>query len=318
MTRKKIQLSVLVPFFILVFMIVCFDIATRGRIYSSQNIMNLFNQSVAIVLGGLGMMMVAAMGATDITQGSLLALASFAGCSAAVKFGSPWMFPAAIATGVISGLFLGEINARLKVSSFMVSLAMLIAIRALVNWLLASNVIMVPANMLFLDNIKVKLPVVILLILLTGYIFNYTRFGSYVKAIGENENAVKMTGIDVSRIKVAAFIMSGIMASIAGVFTLIRVGGVNNTMGSGFEMKVMMAMFIGGIPVSGGTGTKLYKLVIGTLMIVLLENGLVMCGATGSITQGIRGLMLLSAVYLTMVVTSKVNLLDKKNAAAAN
>jgi ribose transport system permease protein len=318
MTRRKIQLSAFVPFFILVFMIICFYIATQGRIYSSQNIMNLFNQSVAILLGGLGMMMVAAMGATDISQGSLLALASFLGCSVAVKFGSVWMFPAAIIIGIISGLLLGEINARLKVSSFMVSLAMLIAIRALVNWLLASNVIMVPANMLFLDSIKVKLPVVILLVLVTGYIFNYTRFGSYVKAIGENENAVKMTGIDVKRIKIAAFIMSGIMASVAGVFTLIRVGGVNNTMGSGFEMKVMMAMFIGGIPVSGGTGTKLYKLIIGTFMIVLLENGLVMCGATGSITQGIRGLMLLAAVYLTMVLTNKADFLNKKAVASAN
>lgn len=318
MTRKKIQLSALVPFFILVLMIICFYIATKGRIYSSQNIMNLFNQSVAILLGGLGMMMVAAMGATDISQGSLLALASFVGCSAAVKFGSLWMFPVAVGVGAFSGLFLGEINARLKVSSFMVSLAMLIAIRALVNWLLASNVIMVPANMLFIDDIEVKLPVVILLVLLTGYVFNYTRFGSYVKAIGENENAVKMTGINVKQIKIAAFVMSGVMASIAGVFTLIRVGGVNNTMGSGFEMKVMMAMFIGGIPVSGGTGTKLYKLIIGTFMIVLLENGLVMCGATGSITQGIRGLMLLAAVYLTMVVTDKVNLLNGKASAAAN
>ncbi len=318
MMRRKIQLSALVPFFILALLIICFDIATKGRIYSSQNIMNLFNQSVAILLGGLGMMMVAAMGATDISQGALLALASFAGCSAAVKFGSLWMFPAAVGIGALSGLFLGEINARLRVSSFMVSLAMLIAIRALVNWLLASNVIMVPANMLFIDDIKVKLPVVILLVLLTGYVFNYTRFGSYVKAIGENENAVKMAGINVKRIKIAAFVMSGVMASIAGVFTLIRVGGVNNTMGSGFEMKVMMAMFIGGIPVSGGTGTKLYKLIIGTFMIVLLENGLVMCGATGSITQGIRGVMLLAAVYLTMVVTDKVNLLNGKTAVAAN
>jgi len=139
----------------------------------------------------------------------------------------------------------------------------------------------------------------------SGYLLKYTRFGAYCKAIGENEKTMIFTGINTDRIKLFAFIISGAMAGIASVFTLARLGGASNTMGSGFEMRVMMAMFIGGIPVSGGMNTKLYKLFLGAPMIVLLENGLVICGASGGLTQLIRGIVLLLVVYITVAVEKK-------------
>ncbi len=307
MMKGKININTMIPFMILGGMLVIFGIATQGQVFAKQNLLNLFNQSVATIIAGLGMIFVASMGGTDITHGSLLAVAAAFSAMAGQASGAGWMFPVAILVGALSGLLLGVLNAKFKVPSFMASLSMLIALRAFVSWLLSARVIMVPPSIKFIDGFSFKLSALVVLILLIGYLFKYTPFGTYLRAIGENENAVKYTGINVDKIKITAFMISGIMAAIAGIFTIVRIGGSSNTLGSGFEMKVMMAMFIGGIPVQGGTGTKLYKLIIGAPTIILLENGMVLCGASGGVTQGIRGVVLLATVYLTMVIYSKLD-----------
>ncbi len=307
MRKKKININTIMPFLILGGMLIIFGIATHGQVFVKQNLLNLFNQSAATIIAGLGMIFVASMGGTDITHGSLLAVAAAFSAMAGQAFGAGGMFPTAILVGALSGLFLGVLNAKFKVPSFMASLSMLIALRAFVNWLLSARVIMVPQSIKFIDGFSFKLPALIVLIIIIGYIFKYTPFGTYLRAIGENENAIKYAGINVDKIKIVAFMISGIMAAIAGIFTIVRMGGSNNTLGNGFEMKVMMAMFIGGIPVQGGMGTKLYKLIVGAPTIILLENGMVLCGAGGGVTQGVRGVVLLAAVYLTMVIYSKFN-----------
>ena len=147
----------------------------------------------------------------------------------------------------------------------------------------------------------------IILIVIVWYVFNYTPFGAYCRAIGENENAVKFAGVPVTKIKIIAFGLSGLFTGIASVFVLARVGGCSTTLGLGFEMRVMMAMFIGGIPVEGGSGTRLYKMIVGAFMITLLENGLVLTGSSGSITQLIRGIVLLAVVYITIISKKMVS-----------
>lgn len=318
MMKNKIKIDTVLPFAVLFLMLILFGIATKGQVFDGQNLLNLFSQSVATIIAGLGMIFVASMGGTDITHGSLLAVSAAFAAMAGQAFGAIWMFPVAILIGAGSGLLLGTLNAKFKVPSFMASLSMLIAFRAFVNWLLNTNVFMAPEEIKFIDENSFKLIALIAMILIIGYIFNLTPFGTYVRAIGENENAVKHSGINVDRIKIIAFMISGIMAAVAGVFTIVRVGGASNNLGSGFEMKVMMAMFIGGIPVQGGMGSKLFKLVVGAPTIILLENGLVLCGASGGITQGIRGVVLLATVYFTVMLYSKFGTekAGKKGAAA--
>ncbi len=307
MKKKSFNISVsdLMPFIILIIMALIFGIVTRGNVFSGANIRNLFNQSLATIIAALGMVFVGSMGGTDITHGSLLAMATVFGSMAAEKFGFGAFVPVTILAGAVSGLLLGFINAKLKVSSFMASLALLIAYRAFVNLLLNSKSYLLPDELKFFGNLEFEIAAVIVLIALIIYIFHYTPYGMYIRAIGENENAVKHAGINVTTVKIIAFVISGIMAAIAGVFLVARVGGTNNTLGSGFEMKVMMAMYIGGIPVEGGMKSKIYKLVIGAPTIILLENGLVLCGVDGSVTQLVRGIVLIATIYVTMHVNEK-------------
>lgn len=298
---KKMDKGFLMSLIILLIMIVVFQITTDGRLLQKRNLLNLLSQSLTFLIAGLGMIFVATLGGTDITTGVVAALA---GIFAAIVGSKSFLliFPGAILIGLAFGLLLGTVNAVLKVPSFMASLSILIAGRAAISWIMSNNMIFATTEMLALNKFKYKIPILIFLILLMGYILEYTPFGNYVKAIGENETAVVHLGVNVRRIKLLAFILSGIMFGVAGVFVIARSGGASNTTGTGMEMQVMMALFIGGIPVTGGTGSKIYKLLLGAPLITILENGLVLSGSSGPLTQLIKGLALLLIVYLSMSI----------------
>jgi len=304
--KKKLNINSVMPCVLLAALIVIFGVATGGKILNLSNISAIINQSVMIIIGGLGMIFVTSMGGTDISVGSLAALAGTLAGMAARGIGFWAVFPVAIIVGLVSGLFLGFVNSYLKVPSFMTSLAMLLAIRAGVNWILNASTVMSTKAVRALDSMGIKLAILIALIVIVGYIFKYTRFGYYCRGIGENENAMAFIGINVRRVKLAAFVISGILAAVAGVFAIARNGGANNTMCLSFEMKVMMAMFIGSVPVNGGTESKLYKMIIGTFTIQILESGLILVGASGAITQLIRGFVLIGAVYLAQVLKERL------------
>ena len=304
---KKVSFNIntWLPVIIFVLVAVIFGIATKGSLFSPTNLMNLFSQSVPTIVAGLGMLFVASMGSTDISCGVIVALVGCFGLMASTNVNPFLMIPVSLVIGIASGLLLGYINVRRKVSSFMASLAMMIAYRAVVNLILSNTSYYLPDSLRFIDSMGFKFISMIVLIIMIVYIFHYTRFGVYVRDIGENEVAVRHTGIAVDAIKITAFAISGCMAAIAGIYMVARLGGTNNTIGSGFEMKVMMALFIAGIPVQGGAGSKVYKLILGAPTIMMLENGLVLCGTSGAVTQLVRGLVLLAAVALTAFMSRR-------------
>lgn len=309
MNKRQLKAQgTLLPFLILVLMLVVFAVTTRGSIFSPDNLLIILKQTMNTIIAALGMLFVAAMGGTDITQGSLIGLSGACVTMTALSYGFVPAVLVALLCGMGSGLLLGVVNAKFKVQSFMVSLAMLIGLRALSNVVTGGSTsgISIPASLKMLDNNAVKLPVVVLLVLIVSYVFNKTPFGTYCRAIGENENAAKFAGIPVTKIKIIAFILSGLFTGIASLFVLARVGGCSTTLGLGFEMQVMMAMFIGGVPVQGGDGTKLYKIILGAFTITVLENGLILTGSSGSITQLVRGVVLLAVVGLTIYLKNKI------------
>ena len=311
--KSSFNISAWLPVFMFLAVLIILGGATlakngfRGSIFSPANLQNLFNQSVATIIAGLGMMWVAAMGSTDITAGVVVALGGTFGLMA-VAGGAPSILfvLVAVAIGMASGLLLGYVNAKLHVNSFMASLALMMAYRAVVQWVMSDKSFYLPENMKFVDSLGFKIVILIVLIVIIQYLFKYTRFGNYVRGIGENELAIRFTGVNVNMVKIAVFILSGLMFAIAGIFTIARQGGTSNTIGIGFEMKVMMALYIGGIPVQGGEGTKVYKLIFGSLTITLLEIALVLLNAQSAVVQLTKGIILLGAVYLTNLLARRL------------
>lgn len=300
-TKIRKNFDMLLPFLFLFAILLIFGITTGGSIFAGTNILTIVRQTLNVIIAALGAIFVAALGGTDITQGAVVVFAGACSTRAALNHGMAAAVVTALVVGALCGLFLGTVNARFKVPSFMCSLAMLIALRALGTIVMGGSTsgLVIPDFILLFDNLAFKIPVVVLLVFIVTYVFHFTPFGAYCRAIGENENAVKFTGINVTMVKILAFGLSGLFTGIASVFILARVGGCSTTLGLGFEMQVMMAMFIGGIPVSGGSGTKLYKIIVGAFTINVLENGLVLTGSSGAMTQLIRGAALLLVVFLT-------------------
>lgn len=309
MEKKKVRidLRVLVPFMLLFFVTVFFTILTKGALLRPYNMKNILNQAIPTMIAGMGMVFVISMGGTDISHGSLAALSGTLAIMAALEVNGALLFPVALLTGIISGAFVGIVNTRFKVSSFMITLSMNIALRALVNVIIGSKTYqMQESSRQLINGMPFKLAMLILLAAMIAYLFNYTKLGFYVKAIGENENAVRHAGINVDKVKVIAFIISGFMASLAGIFIIARVGGVNNTIASSFHMNVLMALYVAGIPVKGGMESKLYKLLIGAPLITILESGMVLCGVSGPITQAVRGVVMLVSVVFTNYINDRL------------
>ncbi len=314
-SKRKISINALMPVIIFLVITLVASILTRGRVFAPNNLMNIINQSVPYFLAGLGMIFVVAIGGTDITCGSIIGLAGTASVWAGLTIGFWAMFPVAILVGGAVGLVNGVVVSKFKVPSFMCTLAMLLAIRAVLNWWLQSTVYICNDAMRMLDLPGIKIPILILMFVIFSFVFHYTPFGEYIRAIGENELAIEFTGISVRNVKIIAYALSGLLAGVAGIFTVVRLGGASNTMGSGMEMKVMLCMFLASIPVQGGSGTKIYKLVIGVLTYFMLDNSLTLLSGSSNINQLVRGIVLILALLATRLASERSEKQNIKKAA---
>jgi ribose transport system permease protein len=303
--NKWDMISKLFPFIGLTVIIIVFTILSPDRFWRLNNLRGVINMMIPMAIGAMGMVFVAAQGSTDLTQGSLLAVcASFAGL-VSVHAGA-WIFvPLALLTGLAIGLFNGVLLAYFKVPSLMLTLAMLIALRAIVMYITNGQALFLDPSIIALDSAQIKYPVFILLLIVMCYLFDYTKTGFFSKCIGENQTVGEFAGIPVKKYKIIAFALSGVMASIVGIFAVGSIGGVASTMGNFFELQVMTVMFVGGIPINGGAGSKFYKIIVGSLMLAFLRNGLAITRVPTEVSELIQGLMLLLVVFLGLYVNEK-------------
>ncbi|QTL99377.1 hypothetical protein GM661_16150 [Iocasia frigidifontis] len=300
--KKKFEQ--IVPFIGLLLLLILFSLIIGGKFWKTNNLLAIFNQTVLIMIGGLGMIFVVAQGSVDISQGSTLALVATLTGIVVNNYGLLAIIPTVLLVGGLVGLINGVVVSKFKVSSLTCTLGLLIAIRALVAVLCQGTVIYIPFELFAFSNFNILFPTFIGLIISIAYFFEYTKMGYYSKIIGANEVKAQYSGVPVGKMKILAFIMSGIMSGVAGVFTLSRIGGVDPGMGNFFELQVLLALFAGGIPVTGGTSSKIYKLFIGSLIVGILENGLTLANVSGVLAEGIKGIVLIMVVFITMYHTN--------------
>jgi ribose transport system permease protein len=306
---KKPDYSVIASFLLLVIILLFFVLATQGKMVSVFNIKAILDQTVIVVVAGLGVMFVVAQGGADLSVGTTVGITTVGGAAAATVAGSEWIIiPVAFAIALVQGLVNGFIVAKLRVPSFMVTLAMLIGVRGLVNFVQSKQ-----DGLYYLQNVvgalrdpAFKYALLVVLIIIFFYILTYTKFGEYCKAIGENEAVAYSVGIPVHRFKIYAFMLSSVMAAIAGFYTMAKVGGTNQTMGTNLEIDVVMGIFLGGVLVTGGYGAKISKLLIGSFTLSVLKNGMMLIRLTSIFsTEATRGVMLMLVLFLTMQVDKK-------------
>lgn len=317
----KIQLIDILPIAALVVLVIVFGITSHGGLFSSFNIQSVIRDSIPVILGGLGVIFVISTGGCDLSIGAVAAVAATVGAYYGSQYGAWLTIVIALLIGLASGTFLGFIVSRCHVSSFMASLALLMGLRGFLN---VCNVtweqVYLPESLLVINKFGPALIITIILVAIVAYIFEKTSFGYYCKGMGENENTMRSIGVNTAKVRHCAFIVSGIMAAIMGLLLISSTGGSSSTLGNFMEMKVQMGVFLGGVLVSGGMRSKIYKLIFGAFSITVIVNGLTISGASSSVTELAEGLILMLILFLTIQMsnrTGKISFGKKKIAEEA-
>lgn len=257
-----------------------------------------------IAIMAVGQALVIIAGGIDLSVGSLLGMC---GVVSAVLLNEGVGIPGATALGLLAGLASGLVNGLLvtkaKLPPFIATLGMMSIARGLAFGLTGGETIRdLPAQFLVMGQneiLSVPIPIVIMAVfaILTGYFLKVTRWGRYVYAIGGNEEAAVYSGVNVGRMKIVVYSLSGLSAGIAGVLFTSRFGVGQSTAGLGYELDVIAAAVIGGISLSGGRGTVLGA-IVGSLLMGILRNGLVLLNVSAYWQQVAIGLVIILAVIL--------------------
>ena len=318
-TRQfRIPMNIVISLSVMIVLFLFFTIFSGGKTLQGNNLLSLVDQSTLLLLAGCGTIFIVAQGGSDLSIGTTLAMATvLAGTVFNVTGNYHLLLPIVLVVCVVFGLLNGFLVAVCKVPSFMTTIAMLIGVRGLVNFVIDKcGVAYATAGVRMLNEYYIKIPVLIIFLLLAFYLLDYTKFGRYSKAIGENENVTISVGVPVRKMKILAFVFSAIMAGVAGIFMMAKLSGTNFTMGNFFEMQVVQVTFLGGVLVTGGNTASVPKVIIGALTLSIIENGLSLCGWTSTdIKQIVEGVLLMLVLFISIRFSDKTLIIGGKKKA---
>jgi ribose/xylose/arabinose/galactoside ABC-type transport system permease subunit len=250
-------------------------------------------QSPVIISGGIDLGVGSLLGLTGVMTAVLLTL----GMNITVT-----VF-AGLAVGLVSGLLNGLIITKAKLPPFIVTLGSMSMMRGLAFAMTGGETIRsLPPEFLALGQgtiVGIPVPIVLMgvVALIVGYLLKASTWGRYVYAIGGNEQASVYSGVNVNRIKLTVYALSGLCAGIAGVLFTARFGVGQSTAGLGYELDVIAAAVIGGISLTGGRGTILGA-IMGSLLMGILRNGLVLLNVSPYWQQFAIGVVIILAVIM--------------------
>lgn len=295
---EKFDFKSAVPFmgFIIIFLL--FSLTTGGRFLTISNIETLVIQAALVIVASVGAAFVMAHGNLDFSLGGATAIS----CMAAALAGrvSPFLvLPVGMAVGVMLSLVSAFVHTQMHVPAFVVGMCVMILGKGLTQTLSAVIIMNAPASF-FRLNVAWFYALVVLLVFAVGYILmEHTKIGQYNKAVGSNAEAALLSGIPVSRYKTYAFVMSGLCIGVCAFLTLVRSGGVSSTCGQNLETNTLIAVVLGGIPLSGGTRLRLYSVLLGAFSFYMLSNGLSIWGVNPDLVNIVKGAVFILFVYFT-------------------
>ncbi len=277
----------------------------KSSFLTVSNLTTLANEIPARTALALGMTFVLIIGGIDLSVGSVLA---FAGSVLGVAL-VQWHLPLAAAVllcfvvGLAAGSLNGSISVFLNIPSFIVTLAMLEIARGLAFFTTSSttiyigNVVEPLARPLPHLRLSPAFLIAIAAIVVGQIALSRTIFGRYLVAIGTNEQAVRLAGINTRPWKIAVFALSGLLAGLAALFDTSRLGCADPNGAGGFELSAIAAVVIGGTSLMGGRGSVINTF-FGVLIIQTLEGGLAQISASESAKRIVTGLVILGPVIV--------------------
>lgn len=294
------------PYIGLVMGIIVFQILTGGKLLTVDNIQNLTNQIIITALVSIGAVFLFGIGCFDISLGALVCLGSVLGGIVAIRTGNLYLaFMTCMAVSLVAGLVKGIFASYVEVPFFIFTIILAVVINSLVLVILGKettiyldNAVVAIRTFNFAEMTTINVVVLGLFYLVCMGIFNYTGMGTKVKMLGGNVEAAKQTGLDLKKIKIISFLVAAVGVGLAAFLILIRVRTVGYSTAVSTGNDVMVALVLGGMPVSGGPRTRISAGIIGAATITVLNSGLAIMGLSTGVIQICRGIVFMVVVLV--------------------
>jgi ribose transport system permease protein len=298
-----------IPALMLVIVLLFFGTSLQD-FWGLKSLANIGRQLGEYLFPALGMTIVLLAGGIDLSVGSNFALCNFVAIALVNAFQLPLIFvlPLVILTGALVGLINGVLVGYLRLRAFLTTLVTLIFVRAIVDMLSLKYAIAVSASNVdnpawdFIgDGTVFGVPVdlcVVLCIAAVGHLFlTRIRFGWHIAAVGGSRRSAHNVGISVRRTVCWTYVISGILTACGAIFYASRLNNAGGETGVGLEIAILTAVVLGGNSLGGGRGS-MTKAVLGTVIVLLITNGLVRLGLKSGAGTMVLGLILLLAVAI--------------------
>lgn len=314
LSRYKMQMGLIAMFFV----VLALFMITSPRVFLRPTIYFAFLSTIPFVgIMGLGLTFVLVSGEIDLSFPSVMALSSFA---CAIVFHATGSVTLGILSAFAIGAGIGTLNGvlvrKIGIPSIVATIGMMFAVRGAVNILSGglgqslTALMESPLRSILVGKIGNHIPAqavwfIVLTIIMWFILFRH-RFGSQVLFVGDNEDAARMMGVKVDRVKTVVFVLMGILAALAGLVDSFRLLKWWPTMGEGYLMTTIATVFVGGTSMFGGEGSILGTF-IGAFLIGSLEAGIVAAGLSGFWTQLIYGVLIVIAVTIHTLIKGRMS-----------
>ena len=289
--------------FVLLGLIALFS-ALSPYFFTQANLTNIFVQQSFVIIAAVGLSFVMISGGMDLSIGYQISTVGVTTAALLQWVGLPFAESLAIgmAMGVAMGAFNGWVSITLKVHTLIVTLGTMTIFQGLSYIISRQSVILnLPSEYKFFGQgyLFGFLPFsVVLMAACVGvgsFILNFTRFGRHVYGVGSNEEAARLSGVNVGAVRVLVFAICGFFTALSAIVLFGRSGSASSSTGPGVEFTAMTAAVLGGISFKGGEG-KMWGLVTGVLILGVLSNGMQLVGLNTYVQYIVKGFVLLLAV----------------------
>lgn len=279
--------------------------------FTVPNLLNILQQSSINALIALGMTLVIISGGIDLSVGPTAALSAVLGATLMVSgVPVPLAIMATLCVGAVSGIFSGTLIAYAGLQPFIVTLGGLSLFRAIALIYTGGNPVFgIPMSFRSLINgtvfgVPTPIVVVAVIALCLWAVMNKTPLGEYILAIGGNEEAARVAGVPVKRTKVTVYVISGMLASLASLILIGRLGAAEPTIGNLWELDAIAAAAIGGASLMGGKGS-IFGTLIGVIILGALRNGLTLLNIQAFYQLLATGLIIIIAMLIDRATRGK-------------
>ncbi len=302
--KLKFNSSSMASLIVLIVLIVLLSIISPNFL-KAANLINVMQQVTVNALIAIGMMTVILTSGIDLSVGSVMAISGYVMGTLIINMGVNTFFSVCI--GLLIGVGFGALNgilvAKCRLQPMIATLGTMQIARGLTLTMAQGRTIsgFTPTfrwiGTTELAGIPLQVLLMILLYILMFYVLKYRKFGRYVYSIGGNEEATRLSGINVNRYKIAAYTISGLMSAIAAIVYCAKLNSAVPTAGDGYELDAIASTVIGGTSLLGGSGS-IWGTLFGAIIIGVIKNGLNLMNVSSYLQKVVIGVILLVAVLV--------------------